>query len=304
MGARFGVEASVLAEDNDMPTGRALRPGQVLLVDSRHIVPAGLAEGILINIPQRMLFVARGNGVEGAFPVAVGRRDWPSPIGTFEVGAKEIDPTWDVPVSIQREMAQAGRAVLKTVLPGPDNPLGDRWLGLKDIGVGIHGTNQPTSVFRVTTHGCIRLHPDDARVLFELVEVGSPVRIVYEPVLVAVDDGNHVWLEVHRDAYGRAGDLSRIARDRCRKPGLATRSMPPRSGAASRNGGVGHVNCDLVRCGRDRCGRHSIGAVATRNSRASEISHQLRVPGREATRGLLLCGSTRLESLRASPSSA
>ena len=35
MGARFGVDASTLAEDNDMPTGRALRPGQVLLVDSR-----------------------------------------------------------------------------------------------------------------------------------------------------------------------------------------------------------------------------------------------------------------------------
>jgi L,D-transpeptidase ErfK/SrfK len=220
MGARFGVEASVLAEDNDMPTGRALRAGQVLLVDSRHIVPAGLEGGILINIPQRMLFVARGQGVERAFPVAVGRRDWPSPIGTFEVGAKEIDPTWDVPISIQREMAQAGRAVRKTVLPGPDNPLGDRWLGLKNIGVGIHGTNQPTSVFRVTTHGCIRLHPDDARVLFALVEVGSPVRIVYEPVLVAVDEGNHVWLEVHRDAYGRAGDLSRIARDLLQEAGV------------------------------------------------------------------------------------
>ena len=219
MGARFGVDASTVAEDNDMPAGRALRPGQVLLVDSRHIVPAGLQHGILINIPQRMLFVARGNGVEGAFPVAVGRRDWPSPIGTFEVGAKEIDPTWDVPISIQREMAQAGRAVLKTVLPGPDNPLGDRWLGLKDMGLGIHGTNQPTSVFRVTTHGCIRLHPDDARVLFDLVEVGSPVYIVYEPVLVAVDGGNQVWLEVHRDAYGRAGDLSRIAVDRLREAG-------------------------------------------------------------------------------------
>jgi L,D-transpeptidase ErfK/SrfK len=119
MGARFGVEASTLAEDNDIPTGAALRPGEVLLADSRHIVPAGLEEGILINIPQRMLFVARGNGVEGAFPVAVGRRDWPSPIGTFEVRAKEIDPTWDVPVSIQREMAQAGRTVSRPSCPVP-----------------------------------------------------------------------------------------------------------------------------------------------------------------------------------------
>jgi L,D-transpeptidase ErfK/SrfK len=209
--ARFGVDPTALAEDNRLRPGTVLRAGDALRVDNRHIVPAELNDGILINIPQRMLFVARENRLAGAYPIAVGQSDWQTPIGTFAIGTKEIDPTWDVPVSIQREMAGAGRPVLTAVPPGPENPLGDRWLGLKDISVGIHGTNQPTSVFRFTTHGCIRLHPDDVRQLFELVEVGSPVTIVYQPVLVAVDEQGQAWLEVHPDPYGRVGDLSRLA---------------------------------------------------------------------------------------------
>ena len=209
--ARFGVDPTALAEDNRLRPGTVLRAGDALHVDNRHIVPGELDDGILINIPQRMLFVARENRLAGAYPIAVGQSDWQTPIGTFAIGTMEIDPTWDVPVSIQREMAGAGRPVLTAVPPGPANPLGDRWLGLKGISVGIHGTNQPTSVFRFATHGCIRLHPDDVRQLFELVEVGSPVTIVYQPVLVAVDEQGQAWLEVHPDPYGRVGDLSRLA---------------------------------------------------------------------------------------------
>jgi L,D-transpeptidase ErfK/SrfK len=221
LGARYGTDALGLAEDNQLRPGSVLRAGDVLRLDTRHIVPSEAIDGVVINIPQRMLFVARQNRLLAAYPVAVGRPDWPSPTGTFEIGVKEVDPTWDVPVSIQREMAEAGKRVLTTVPPGAENPLGDRWLGLKGIGVGIHGTNQPTSVFRFTTHGCIRLHPDDARHLFDLVEIGSPVSIVYQPVLVAIDEDARVWLEVHRDAYRRVGDLSRVAGDLLRDAGVA-----------------------------------------------------------------------------------
>lgn len=237
VGARFGVEVATLAADNNLRANTALRAGHELQVDRRHIVPAIPANSILINIPQRMLFVLDEEGVPLAYPVAVGRSDWPSPIGHFEVGAKEIDPTWDVPISIQREMARAGRQVLTVVPPGPNNPLGDRWLSVKDTGVGIHGTNQPTSIFRFTTHGCIRLHPDDARALFDRVEIGTPVHLVYEPVLVAIDEGGRVWLEVHRDVYGRVGDLAGVAIDVLQQagaeridPALVLRCVQQRSG--------------------------------------------------------------------------
>ena len=57
--ARFGVDPTALAEDNRLRPGTVLRAGDALHVDNRHIVPGELDDGILINIPQRMLFVAR-----------------------------------------------------------------------------------------------------------------------------------------------------------------------------------------------------------------------------------------------------
>ena len=206
IGARLGVDARTLADDNDLRVGAAVSPGTLLRVDNRHIVPDGYQEGIVINVPQRMLFLFEHGAPVAGYPVAAGRADWPTPLGTFTIGVKEIDPIWDVPVSIQREMARHGKPVVRRVAPGHANPLGDRWLGLAGIDVGIHGTNQPTSIFRLTTHGCIRLHPDDARDLFERVGVGTAVAIIYEPIQVAVTEVGEVWLEAHADAYRQVAE--------------------------------------------------------------------------------------------------
>jgi L,D-transpeptidase ErfK/SrfK len=157
-----------------------------------------------VNIVQRMLFVFRDGEVFRAMPVAVGRADWPTPLGTFAIAVKEIDPVWDVPRSIQEEMARLRQPVLTKVAPGPGNPLGNRWLGLTAPSVGIHGTNQPASIYRFATHGCIRVHPDDMLELFDLVTAGTSVELTYEPVLVTRSRGV-TFLEVHRDVYGRTG---------------------------------------------------------------------------------------------------
>jgi hypothetical protein len=45
----------------------------------------------------------------------------------------------------------------KTVLPGPGNPVGTRWMGLSITGYGIHGTNKPKSISKAASHGCIRM---------------------------------------------------------------------------------------------------------------------------------------------------
>lgn len=226
IGARFGVSVATLRADNRLDTAGLLKPGQVLQVDNRHVVPPGalaradvdpfqiggdLSDGITINIPQRMLFFVRNGRVVYAFPVAVGRADWPSPVGEFTIAKKEIDPTWDVPLSIQRELAREGKQVLTRVSPGRGNPLGDRWMGLNALSVGIHGTNAPGSVFRFTTHGCFRLHPEDARTLFDAVDVGTRVRTIYEPVIAAIDESGRLWLEVNPDAYRREGNLGDLA---------------------------------------------------------------------------------------------
>ena len=201
LGSRFGVDPATIARDNRRAVDAPLRVGETLSIDNRHVVPPFDGVSIIVNVPQRMLFVATDTGVR-AYPVAVGRADWPTPLGEFSIATKETNPTWDVPASIREEARRAGRTLPLQVPPGPNNPLGAHWLGLSVGSVGIHGTNAPTSVYQVVTHGCIRLQAGDIAALFGLVQVGSPGRLLYQPVLVAVD-GEDVFVEAHRDVYRR-----------------------------------------------------------------------------------------------------
>jgi L,D-transpeptidase ErfK/SrfK len=200
--ARYGTSGTAIARDNGLAADARLSIGQVIRVDNRHIVPAAAnAHGLVVNVPQKMLFAATADELE-AYPVAVGRRGWPTPTGDFVVIAKERDPTWDVPPSILEESRRTGSALPGKVPPGPNNPLGAFWIGLSLPGIGIHGTNAPSSIFRAATHGCIRMHPDDIASLFDRVGVGTVGRTIYEPVLLAEHEGA-LYLEVHPDIYRR-----------------------------------------------------------------------------------------------------
>ena len=95
---------------------------------------------------------------------------------------------------------------MKTMPPGPENPLGDHWLGLSIPGYGIHGTNFPWAVGRLVTHGCIRLYPEDIERLFSTVPVKTPVEMIYEPVKIGFQQGR-IYAEVHPDIYGKIPDL-------------------------------------------------------------------------------------------------
>lgn len=206
LGARFGVEPSALARMNGLGANARLRPEEILHLDNRHVVPAALAEGLVINIPQRLLFLFSKGALVAWYPIGVGLPDWPTPTGPFSVIGKEVDPVWDVPPSIQEEMRRNGKDVVTRILPGPRNPLGRYWIALTHQNLGIHGTNAPTSVYRFQSHGCIRLHPDDIADLFPRVEIGTPGEIVYEPLLLARGVDGRLYLEVHRDVYSRMGD--------------------------------------------------------------------------------------------------
>jgi L,D-transpeptidase ErfK/SrfK len=202
--ARVGVDPGVLAARNGRMVRVPLQPGDVLGIDNRHIVPGyDEGDGLVVNVPQRMLFHYVQGVVRAQYPVAVGRSDWPTPLGDFSIVAMETEPTWDVPVSIQEEMRRAGKRVVTAVPPGPSNPLGQYWMGLSLGSVGLHGTIAPSSIYHFATHGCIRLHSEDVEDLFHRVTLGERGRVVYQPVLVAFD-GADVYLEVHGDAYRRA----------------------------------------------------------------------------------------------------
>jgi len=206
IGARFGMAPEMLAKQNAIRYEAIIRPGQRLRIDNPHIVPATLDDGILINIPQRVLFHFSHGKLSAAYPVGLGKPAWPTPAGDFEIVSRVQNKTWLVPKSIQEEMRLEGKAVLEEVPPGPDNPLGAHWLGLSLWGYGIHGTIAPSSVYHFRSHGCIRLHPDDIAELFDRVEVGTTGLLIYQPVLLALTEDGRILLEVHRDIYNMGID--------------------------------------------------------------------------------------------------
>ncbi len=230
VGARHGASVRALARDNGLDTQAWLQIGQLLSIDPRHVVPGGVENGLLLNVPQRMLFHFAGGELLEAFPIAVGRPSWPTPVGEFHVVEREIDKTWRIPLSIQREacrleseLCRPGEPPVTEVPPGPGNPLGRHWIGLSRRGYGIHGTIAPSSIFHFVTHGCIRMHPDDVAALYPSVQLGDEVRIVYDPILLAELPDGRIYLEAHPDAYRRAGDPLESARELADRSGLKNR---------------------------------------------------------------------------------
>jgi L,D-transpeptidase ErfK/SrfK len=186
--------------------------GKVITVPDRHILPPGAREGIVVNLPEHRLYYfprpVRGKPVQViTYPVSIGKMDWHTPIGLTHVIAKIKNPIWYPPESVRKEHAAAGDPLPPFVPPGPDNPLGAYAMRLA-AGNGtylIHGTNNPVAVGLAVTHGCIRMYPDDVAALFPMIPVGTPVRLINEPVKVAWVDGE-LLLEAHPpvDAEGQS----------------------------------------------------------------------------------------------------
>lgn len=118
---------------------------------------------IVVVLSDRTLTLIENEKVVRMYTVAVGKRSTPSPTGRFLVVNRVARPSW----------YHRGHVVA----PGPDNPLGTRWIGLSASGYGIHGTNQPGSIGRAASHGCIRMAQPDLEELFERVRSGDVVEI-------------------------------------------------------------------------------------------------------------------------------
>jgi lipoprotein-anchoring transpeptidase ErfK/SrfK len=126
---------------------------------------------IVIRRSSNRLFLYDGMKYRRFFVVATGQTQYPTPLGRFTIIVKWKNPWWYPPNS---PWAQGQ----KPIPPGPNNPLGTRWMGLSAAGVGIHGTPSDTSIGYSVSHGCIRMHIPQAEWLFNHVEIGTTVFIV------------------------------------------------------------------------------------------------------------------------------
>ncbi|MBC7541880.1 MAG: L,D-transpeptidase [Candidatus Sericytochromatia bacterium] len=194
-------------------------PANQRTVDQRLIVPTfyGNVSGIVINIPGTRIYLVEKGKLIAEYPVGVSKTDWKTPIGLSKVVEKKKNPDWLVPDSIQRQMALKGLKVRTKVAAGPENPLGTRWIGFSTGSFGVHGTLDSDGINRYISHGCVRMLNQDVEALFEQVKVGTPVRVYYQPVLMAVEP-THVWMSVYPDTYKLRPDVRKMAHD------LATQS--------------------------------------------------------------------------------
>ncbi len=163
--------------------------GNPIVLPTRHILPDAPREGIILNIAEMRLYYypkANPNGerVVITYPVSIGRMDWKTPMGLTKVIAKDIDPPWRPPATIKAEHATEGDILPDVVPGGPDNPLGRFAMRLGVPGYLIHGTNKPYGIGMRVTHGCVRMYPEDIERLFGMVPVGTPVRLIDQPVKV------------------------------------------------------------------------------------------------------------------------
>ncbi len=196
-----GMRWTVVVGQNHLKRPYRLDPGQCIKINTTHIVPAELKDGLVINLPELNLYYFKNGVYQRRYALAVGKPSWPTPTGTYEIFEKRKNPIWNVPPSIQEEMEETGQRVIEKVPPGPKNPLGKFYMGTTAAGVGIHATNRPWSVGYFVSHGCIRMLPNEIEQLFPQISVGTPVKIIYRPIKIAVTPQGKVYLEANLNIY-------------------------------------------------------------------------------------------------------
>jgi lipoprotein-anchoring transpeptidase ErfK/SrfK len=118
---------------------------------------------VLVSIPDRKLALFENGKVVRIYRVAVGKASTPSPVGEFQILNRVSNPTY----------YHKGQVIAA----GKSNPVGSRWMGLSAKGYGIHGTNQPNSIGKAASTGCIRMGKRDLEELFAIVNAGDAVQI-------------------------------------------------------------------------------------------------------------------------------
>jgi hypothetical protein len=123
----------------------------------------GPDNGVLVKKAEKAVYFLQNGELAEVWPCAIGKPESPTPTGRFEVTVTLENPTW----------YWQGKAIP----PGPDNGLGDWFIGISKKGYGLHGTNEPPSIGTAASHGCVRMYNEHAGELVSLVSPGTVVVI-------------------------------------------------------------------------------------------------------------------------------
>ncbi|MEL6263754.1 MAG: L,D-transpeptidase [Cyanobacteria bacterium J06626_6] len=148
----------------------ATTPAQLLVAESAQLPLSDSQQlNLELRLSERRLLVFQGEMLVANYEVAVGREGWNTPTGSFSVFQKQIEPAWEHPFTGE------------VIPPGPENPLGTRWIGFWSDGqnsIGFHGTPDESVMGSAVSHGCVRMRNEDVMALYEKVTLETPVKVV------------------------------------------------------------------------------------------------------------------------------
>ncbi|HEY9875536.1 MAG TPA: L,D-transpeptidase [Candidatus Obscuribacterales bacterium] len=150
-----------------MPRKAPQKASPALTVSSQQVKPQLTTNSrLVVDLSDRLVYLYRADQLLFRYPVAVGQPGWQTPTGSFKVLQTLRNPRWRQPITGE------------IVPPGPDNPLGKRWIGFWSDGrnqIGFHGTNSEELVGQAVSHGCLRMRNQDIQAMYEQVTIGTQV---------------------------------------------------------------------------------------------------------------------------------
>ncbi|KTD41415.1 L,D-transpeptidase family protein [Legionella parisiensis] len=197
IGKRFDVGYYEILRANPQIDARRSLTRSGLIIPTQYILPNVPRKGIVINLAEyRLYYFPENENVVITFPVGIGRKGWNTPLGVTKIVAKEANPKWRPTENLRVEAEKNGDFLPDEFPSGPYNPLGQHALRLGWPTFLIHGTNRANGIGSRVSAGCIRMFPDDIEFLFRMVPVGTPVRVINEPVKIGRYEGALV-VQVH-----------------------------------------------------------------------------------------------------------
>jgi L,D-transpeptidase ErfK/SrfK len=176
--------------------------GRRVVVPTQFVLPAAPREGIVIDVAALRLyyFPKRKPGesqIVYTYPIGIGKAGWNTPEGVTRVTMRVKGPVWRPSTALRKDwLKENGEQLPAVVQAGPDNPLGAYEFKLGWPTFLIHGTNKPYGVGLRSSHGCVRLYPEDIEKLYRMAPTGTQVRVVNQPYLVGWRD-HQLYLQVY-----------------------------------------------------------------------------------------------------------
>ncbi|MED4040820.1 L,D-transpeptidase family protein [Niallia taxi] len=145
----YRLSLSALLQANSGINPNIINPGQIILIPGLPS-PQSIPYQLDVSVGARTLRLLRNGVLQKQYPIAVGRMLTSTPVGNY---------------------------VIINKAPNPGGPFGTLWMSLSKEHYGIHGTNNPSSIGKAVSKGCIRMYNKDVEELASIVPIGTAVFI-------------------------------------------------------------------------------------------------------------------------------